>query len=167
MAEEGKHSLRHARDAEWQIALDLRYVGQEFTLSVPVTRDALKKGDRQKIRAAFDALYEHRYSHKSPDEPVEMVNIRLAAIGKRQKLRFPRLTRRAAAKASRRRDVYLGDTRKPVSCPIYQRSELGAGARIKGPALIEEHGTTTVLFANDRCTVAPSGELLIDVGGAK
>jgi N-methylhydantoinase A len=167
MAAEAKTSLHHARDAELQIALDLRYVGQEFTLSVPVSRDAIKKGDRQKIRAAFDALYEHRYSHKSPDEPVEMVNIRLAAIGKRQPLRFPRLTRRTTIKAARRRDVYLGDTRKPVSCPIYQRSELGAGARIKGPALIEEHGTTTVLFANDRCTVAASGELIIDVGGAK
>jgi N-methylhydantoinase A len=95
-----------------------------------------------------------------------MVNIRLAAIGKRQPLRFPRLTRRTTTKAGRRRDVYLGDSRKPVSCPIYQRSELGAGARIKGPALIEEHGTTTVLFANDRCTVAASGELIIDVGGA-
>ena len=63
----------------------------------------------------------------SPDEPVEIVNIRLAAIGKRQQLRFPRLTRRAAAKATRRRDVYLGDTKKPVSCPIYQRGDLGRG----------------------------------------
>ena len=167
MAAEAKKSLRHASKAEWQIALDLRYVGQEFTLSVPVSRDAIKKGDRQKIRAAFDALYEHRYAHKSPDEPVEMVNIRLAAVGKRPKLRFPKLAKRGAAKPSRRRDVYLGDPRKAVSCPIYQRSELGAGARIKGPALIEEHGTTTVLFEKDRCTVAPSGELIIDVGGAR
>jgi N-methylhydantoinase A len=167
MASEAKKSLRHARNAEWQIALDLRYVGQEFTLSVPVSSDAIKKGERQKIRAAFDALYEHRYAHHSPDEPVEMVNIRLAAIRKRPKLRFPGLARRAGAKASRRRDVYLGDPRKPVPCPIYQRGELGAGARIKGPALIEEHGTTTVLFANDRCAVAPSGELIIDVGGTR
>ena len=89
MAAEAKKSLRHSNKAEWQIALDLRYVGQEFTLSVPVSRDAIKSGDRQKIRAAFDALYEHRYAHQSPDEPVEMVNIRLAAIGKRPKLRFP------------------------------------------------------------------------------
>jgi N-methylhydantoinase A len=167
MAAEAKKSLRHANKAEWQIALDLRYVGQEFTLSVPVSRDAIKKGDRQKIRAAFDALYEHRYAHKSPDEPVEMVNIRLAAVGKRPKLRFPKLAKRGAAKPSRRREVYLGDPRKAVSCPIYQRSELGAGARIKGPALIEEHGTTTVLFEKDRCTVAPSGELIIDVGAAR
>jgi N-methylhydantoinase A len=167
MAAEAKKSLRHSNKAEWQIALDLRYVGQEFTLSVPVSRDAIKKGDRQKIRAAFDALYEHRYAHKSPDEPVDMVNIRLAAVGKRPKLRFPKLAKRGAAKPSRRRDVFLGDPRKAVSCPIYQRSELGAGAGIKGPALIEEHGTTTVLFEKDRCTVAPSGELIIDVGGAR
>src|SRR5581483_10433133 len=91
MAAEAKTALRHAASAQWQIALDLRYVGQEFTLSVPVTRQALAKADRRKIRAAFDALYEHRYSHHSPDEPVEMVNIRLAGIGKRPKLRFPKL----------------------------------------------------------------------------
>ena len=167
MTSEAKKSLRHSRNAQWQIALDLRYVGQEFTLSVPVSREAIKKGERQKIRAAFDALYEHRYAHQSPDEPVEMVNIRLAAVGKRPQLRFPRLGRRAAAKASRRRDVYLDDPHKPVACPIYQRGELGSGARLKGPALIEEHGTTTVLFEQDRCTVAPSGELIIDVGGAR
>ncbi|HTV38778.1 MAG TPA: hydantoinase/oxoprolinase family protein [Xanthobacteraceae bacterium] len=166
MAAEAKKSLRHVRNAQWQIALDLRYVGQEFTLSVPVTYEAIKKGERGKIRAAFDALYEHRYSHQSPDEPVEMVNIRLAAIGKRPALRFPRLAKRAGAKPSRR-SVYLGDWRKPVSCPVYQRRDLGSGARVKGPALIEEHGTTTVLFAGDRCTVAPSGELIIDVGGAR
>jgi N-methylhydantoinase A len=167
MASEARKSLRHSGNAEWQIELDLRYVGQEFTLAVPVSLDAIKRDDRQGIRSAFDALYEHRYSHQSPDEPVEMVNIRLAAIGKRTKLSFPKLSAAAAAKPSRHRDVYLVDARKPVSSPVYQRSDLGAGARIDGPALIEEHGTTTVLFETDTCTVAPSGELIIDVGGAK
>ena len=71
-----------------------------------------------------------------------------------------------SAKPVRRREVFLDDARKPALCPIYWRAALGAGARIKGPALIEEHGTTTVLFDTDRCTVAPSGELVIDVGGA-
>ena len=45
-------------------------------------------------------------------------------------------------------------------------SELGAGAEIAGPALIQEHGTTTVLFENDTCTVAPTGEMIITVGAA-
>src|SRR6201996_3248116 len=166
MATEAKKALRHAERGEWQLALDLRYVGQEFTLPVPVSRDAIAKADRRKIRAAFDALYEQRYAHHSPDEPVEMVNIRLAAIGKRPKLRFPKLAARKSAKPAGRREVFLDDARKPALCPIYQRAALGAGTRIKGPALIEEHGTTTVLFAADRCTMAPSGELIIDVGGA-
>jgi N-methylhydantoinase A len=167
MAAEAKKSLRHARNAEFKTELDIRYVGQEFTLSVPVSRELIARGDRQKIRKAFDALYEHRYAHHSPDEPVEMVNIRLAGVGKRQKLKFPKLSGRTAKKSAPRRDVFLSNARKAVSCPIYQRADLGAGTRIKGPALIEEHGTTTVLFERDSCTVARSGELLIEVGGAK
>jgi N-methylhydantoinase A len=95
-----------------------------------------------------------------------MVNIRLAAIGERAKLSFPKLAAAADAKPSRHRDVYLGDPRAPVLCPVFQRADLGAGARIHGPALIEEHGTTTVLFATDLCAVAPSGEIIIDVGAA-
>jgi N-methylhydantoinase A len=158
-------SLRHARDAQEQVQLDLRYVGQEFTLSVPVTFEQLMAGDRTAIRAAFDQLYEHRYAHHSPDEPVEMVNMRLALIGKRAPLRFPGLNAGASATPSHHREVYL-HSRTPVSCPVYQRHALGANARISGPALIQEHGTTTVLFENDVCTVAPSGELIVKVGGA-
>jgi N-methylhydantoinase A len=163
---EATASLRHAAGAERQIHLDLRYVGQEFTLQVPVSVEQLEAADHRGIRAAFDALYEHRYAYHSPDEPVEMVNIRLAMIGKRAKLTFPPVPTTASATPARRREVYLTDPRKPLSCPVYQREALGAGNRIPGPALIQEHGTTTVLFERDACTVAPSGELIITVGGA-
>ena len=167
MVAEAEGGLRHAKKAERQIHLDLRYMGQEFTLQVPVTLAQLKKGDRRGIRAAFDKLYEHRYAHHSPDEPVEMVNIRLAMIGKRPKLKFPQLKRASKAVPRRRRPVYLGDSKKPVSCPVYARNDLGAGVRLAGPALIEEHGTTTVLYKGDVCRVAPSGELIITVGGGR
>src|SRR5437762_1034319 len=83
MVAQASATLRHAAQAQREIHLDLRYVGQEFTLQVPVGVEAIASGDRVGIRAAFDALYEHRYAHHSPDEPVEMVNIRLALIGKR------------------------------------------------------------------------------------
>jgi N-methylhydantoinase A len=167
MVAEAMASLRHAAGAERQIHLDLRYVGQEFTLQVPVTLEQLESADPGGIRSAFDALYEHRYAHHSPDEPVEMVNIRLAMIGKRQKLTFPALAETAGAKPAREREAYFSDARKPVSCPVYQREALGAGNQIAGPALIQEHGTTTVLFQRDTCVVAPSGELIITVGGAQ
>jgi N-methylhydantoinase A len=166
MNQQAQGSLRHDRDAERQIQLDIRYVGQEFTLSVPVSLDQLKKGDRGEIRKAFDALYEHRYAHHSPEEPVEVVNMRLGVIGKRTKLRFPSVAAQGAPMPALHRDVYFADPKKPVRCPLYQRENLSAGARIVGPALVQEHGTTTVLFEQDECTVTPSGELVIKVKGA-
>jgi N-methylhydantoinase A len=166
MASAAAAGLRHAAGAERQAHLDIRYVGQEFTLSVPVTRAQLVAGHRAAIRKAFDALYEQRYAHHSPDEPVEMVNMRLALVGKRTQLAFPVLVERGAAKPQRTREVYFDDPARPVACPVYERNDLGAGCRIAGPALIQEHGTTTVLFRGDDLQVAPSGEMIIAVGGA-
>ena len=167
MVADAKTQLRHSKDAQFQINLDLRYTGQEFTLQVPVTLDQLKRGDRQGIRSAFDALYEHRYAHHSPEEPVEMVNIRLGAVGKRPALAFPSLAAGGVATPSGEREVYFSDAKKPQRAKVYRRDQLGAGAKIAGPALIQEHGTTTVLFERDTCEVAPSGELIIAVGGAR
>ena len=96
-----------------------------------------------------------------------MVNIRLAMIGRRPRPAFPRLSEGTSAKVAHRRQVYLHDAHKPVSCPVYQRSELPPTTRVEGPALIQEHGTTTLLFDRDACTVAPSGELTIAVAGAR
>ena len=110
MAAEAKKSLRNARNAEFQTELDLRYVGQEFTLSVPVSREMIARGDRQKIRKAFDALYEHRYAHHSPDEPVEMVNIRLAGIGKRPRSQVSK------AHQQNRRQSHAAPRRLPQRC---------------------------------------------------
>ena len=162
-----KSSLRHGKDARHEIRLDLRYVGQEFTLSVPVDLAQLKRGDRKAIRTAFDELYEQRYAHHSPEEPVEMVNIRLGAIGKRPSLAFPSLTAAGAAAPAGERAVYFSSASQPLAAKVYRRDKLGAGAEIAGPALIQEHGTTTVLFENDKCRVADSGELIISVGGVR
>ncbi len=167
MVKDASASLRHSEHAAFQLQLDLRYVGQEFTLSVPVTLAQLKAGDRQIIRNAFDAMYEHRYAHHSPEEPVEMVNMRLSAIGKRPALTFPRLAPAGAAIPFTERPVYFSSAGKPLPAKVYRREDLGAGAEIAGPALVQEHGTTTVLFENDTCKVANSGELIITVGAAR
>jgi N-methylhydantoinase A len=164
MAAEAASVLRNGKNAEHRIQLDLRYVGQEFTLPVPASPKQIEAGDRQAIRAAFDALYEQRYAHHSPGEPVEIVNIRLAAVGKRRGMKVPRLPAKRRPTAAGRIKAHLGGAR-PVSCAVYRRAELGAGARFAGPALVREHGTTTVLFEGDRCVVAGTGELVISVRG--
>lgn len=164
MAEEALGSLRQKGAAVLETQLDIRYVGQEFTLSVPIDRSQLEAGDGAGIRKAFDALYEHRYQHSSPDEPVEVVNVRVAAVSKRVPLAFPQVTAKGAPIPSRTRQVYLDDVATPVSCPIYDRVKLAAGATFTGPAVVQEHGTATVMFSGDTCTVASTGELVITVG---
>jgi N-methylhydantoinase A len=165
MVKDAGSALRNNANAQRQIQLDLRYVGQEFALQVPVTIEQLKKGDYKPIRNAFDALYEHRYAHHSPDEPVEMVNIRLAVIGQRPRLKFPSASTTGGAKAPPERKVWFDG--KAVTCPVYDRPALAGRTTIKGPAIVQEHGTTTVLFAGDTCRVMPSGEMVIDAGGVK
>jgi N-methylhydantoinase A len=96
-----------------------------------------------------------------------MVNIRLSAIGKRPSLTFPSLASGGTATSSGERQAYFSSASKPLSAKVYRREYLGAGARIAGPALIQEHGTTTVLFESDACQVAASGELIIEVGGER
>ncbi len=70
----------------------------------------------------------------------------------------PERQRVAAAPARlARAEVYLDDMAQPVACPVYDREQLGPGATISGPALVQEHGTTTVMFPGDTCTVAALG----------
>jgi N-methylhydantoinase A len=51
----------------------------------------------------------------------------------------------------------------PVMLPVVDVVEIGAGARIEGPALVQEYASTTVLFAEDACTIAPTGEMIISL----
>ena len=125
-----------------------------------------KTGDRKAIRTAFDALYEQRYAHHSPDEPVEMVNIRLGAIGKRPKLSFPSLGDRAAApRRPASATAYFTDRRASrCTATVYRREALGAGAEIAGPGADpgarHHHGAVPRTTA---CTVAPTpARLIID-----
>jgi N-methylhydantoinase A len=157
--EGGLHKVSR-NDPTIAILLDLRYIGQEFSLSVPVTRAQIAQGDRVAIRAAFDALHQQRYAHSADDEPVEMINVRLVATARRPKPVMP--TPSAATPQPRTRMVTL-DAGGPVACALYDRPTLAAGTRIDGPALIQEYGTTTVVFPQDRCEIAASGELVVTV----
>ena len=161
MAEEGKRTLSREEGVVLQLLFDLRYVGQEFSLSVPVAWEQLRAADRGAIRTGFDALHEQRYAHHSKDEPVEIINLRLIARGTRGKLAMPPLPHGRAAEPAERRKVWFDAG--PVECPVYRRDGLPAGAKFAGPALVSEYGSTTVLFPGDRVSVAETGELIISV----
>jgi N-methylhydantoinase A len=164
MVGESERVLKETRDVTRQVYMDLRYVGQEFTLSVPVTIDQLESEDVAAIRREFDQLHEQRYAHHAADEPLELVNLRMTALGHRPRLTLPKVGIDAAGAIEQsRRQVYFDDPATPVDCPIFMRDDLGAGITIDGPALIQEYASTTVMFDGDNCVVADTGELIISV----
>lgn len=162
--ERGSKELKLRDTIEFQIKLDLRYVGQEFTLSVPVSVEQIKNKDVTGIRKAFDDLHELRYAHHAADEPVEMVNYRLTALGKKPKLQLPPISEVKQSCDVTRRQVYFSDSQNAVDCPVYNRQMLSPGDEFHGPALVQEYASTSVIFEGDVCRVADTGELIIMVG---
>jgi N-methylhydantoinase A len=148
--------------------LDMRYVGQEFPIQTPVSEAAIKSGDVSQIRAAFDEIHDRRYGHQAPNEAVEIVNIRLTATGKRERSKLPPLPPSTTdAVIETRKVIFDTATIAGIECTIYDRDKLGPGAKVSGPAVVQEYASTTVLFPGDEMHVAPSGEMIITIGAAK
>jgi N-methylhydantoinase A len=154
-------------DMRFQWTMDLRYLGQEFSLQVPVEEDEIRRGDHAAILRRFNETHDRHFGHAATDEPLELVNIRLAARGLRPKIAFPTIDGGSAAEARiGSRAVYLDDPRRPVECAVFRRERLGPGARLAGPCVVEEYGSTTVLFDGDRLQVTETGEMIIEVAEA-
>jgi N-methylhydantoinase A len=150
-------------------SMDVRYQGQEYTLNVGVPAGAATPQLLARVRASFDDLHEARYRHAARDEGVEIVNVRLSAIGAIGSDSAELLTRGTLPAApqpaapSGRRDVFFGPT--PVACDIYRREDLAVGQCIEGPAIVEERVSATVVFPGDRAQVHAFGPLIITLGG--
>jgi N-methylhydantoinase A len=171
MIEEGRTILKGERVAEsamsFQPLLDLRYEGQEFSIQVPVSAEEIGGAQMAAIRSRFDAIHDRSFGHAAPDEPLEVVNVRVTARGMREKLRMPAVASKGKAAPTGSRKVCLERADRFVECAVYSRPALPAGAKIDGPALIEEYGSTTVMFEGDHATVSETGEIIVRVGGAK
>jgi N-methylhydantoinase A len=147
----------------------MRYVGQEHAVTVDLPLRLFTRRDRAGIKRAFDAMHARRYGTAAPDEPAEIVSLRSTVTGTLAKPPLKRLKRgpRAPAKAAMtgRRNVYFDGAFRAT--PVFERTALCAGNRIAGPALVQEHASTTVLWPGDRLEVGSYGSLLIDVAGGR
>jgi N-methylhydantoinase A len=150
-------------------AADMRYVGQEHAVTVDLPLAVFAREDRSAIKRHFDAMHEQRYGTSAPEEQAEIVSLRSTVTGIMRKPPQERIRRgkrvpdRAAA-TGRRRVYFDGAFR---STPTYARAALSAGNRMDGPALVEEHASTTVLLPGDTLEVDPYGNLLIRVAGGR
>ena len=169
---EGKESLARSqiKPAKTVIAYaaDMRYVGQEHPVTVDLSPDVIRKRDRDPIKDHFGAVHARRYGTSAPKEPAEIVSLRITVTGVMKKPPLepiacggPTPSRDAA---SGTRPVYFAELGKAVRTPVFARDALRARNRIKGPALIEEYASTTVLLPGDAMRVDDFGNLIIAVG---
>ena len=123
-------------------SLDMRYAGQSFELSVPVALDVASIKD---VERAFGEVYAARYGGTN-DATIEIVSYRLAAWGLSDKPTLPPIDRagrsESAAKVGSREAIFDG---KAQQTSIFDRDRLPPGLVVRGPALIEEGGSTTVV----------------------
>ena len=172
MAEEGRRTLKKdgAPDAGARLvrSLDLRYLGQEYTLAVPLG-SAIDAQALRAARARFDELHEAQYSHSAPEEPVEIVNLRLAAIGEIFAKANPIGclidvdNPRTGRPKGRRRVVFESGA---FDCPVYDRTDMPIEIAIEGPLVIEERFSTTIVHPGDRARLLKQGPILVETEGA-
>src|SRR5215472_7839371 len=128
-----------------QRAVDMRYAGQGYEITVPC--DGVGDADGLgRLRRDFDARHQTMFGHSAPDEPVEIVSYRVRGIGKVPPVELPRFARAGMSLADALRETrrvrFDGET---IECPVYQREKLDVGLRVAGPAVLDQLDCTTVI----------------------
>ena len=131
-------------------AVDLRYKGQNYELTLPFPGHGVDAALAGTLGKAFHEAHRSVYGYELPKRTIQLVNLRLTAIGEVQRVQWPEHDGGApGAKPIARRKVLVGPgSREAV--PIYRLAGLSPGVSFAGPGLVEYAGST--LFVPDRWT---------------
>jgi N-methylhydantoinase A len=145
---EGEARLRLAAEdvPEEQMSIqrlvDMRYLGQWRSLTVPVSAPV----DFDAAAARFHAEHQRTYNYRRDESPLEIYRLSVRATGVTPKPELRRHERSAAAATSRgARPVHFDSSESAYETPRFLRSELPAGAQLEGPAVIEQLDSTTLV----------------------
>lgn len=156
--------------ADFRFFADLRYVGQEHTLSIPVSSPEMLTDDTSEVRRRFDIEHDLRYGQAAIEEQMEIVNVRLVITAARQdaaaRLWLSEDWTPQEEAAEQSRDVIYDDPAKPLRARVFWRPALPAGFTFTGPAVIEEPNSTILIHPGDSVTVSRAGHLIIDLAQA-
>lgn len=171
MEEKGKGELAEegfgpeAQELRW--SLDMRYQGQSYEINVPINRvNAIREQELLASVSDFHALHDRLYAFSDSKEKVQIVNVRVTALGKTPPVQMGgNETANEAVRPAPKgeRQVYFAG-RGYISTKVYERAELVQGSQISGPAIIEETISATVLPPGNRLEVDRWQNLMITVG---
>jgi N-methylhydantoinase A len=157
---------------EW--SADLRYAGQAYELNVPVPHNGqLRRKDIQEMVQRFHALHQKVYAYYSTEEPVEVINLRLTGIGPAPDVMRTKGVPRGRRKGESTHTPLKGA--RPVyfegggffKTPIYERDRLRPGDLLKGPCVVEEIISSTVVIPSATARIDTWGNIAINLGKGK
>jgi N-methylhydantoinase A/oxoprolinase/acetone carboxylase beta subunit len=149
-----------ASDREITLAADMRYRGQAFELTVPSSRPRLDAATLEALVAAFHDIHRQRFSYADPGARVEVVAVRVSAIGRLPRPEGKTHTGPPAARQARRRKMWLGGGWREIA--VWDRAQITASAALEGPAVVEEAYTTVLLAEGWVCRRHASGHLIAE-----
>lgn len=133
----------HDGTADLHLSADMRYVGQSYEIEVALDPGWLARPER--IAEAFHDTHRRIYDFDDPQGRIELVNLRLSAVGAGPKPVFPEAAADPApAVAARHVPVHLGQAHlgRVQDIPLYDRQALAGGATFAGPAIVAQEDTT-------------------------
>jgi N-methylhydantoinase A len=141
---------------------DIRYAGQSMEVRVAAPGGAIDGGFLAGLIEAFHTAHLRTFGYNyAGQQKVELVNFCVSGFGLIERPRIPKLEMRSGATPARKsmRPVYFDSAFRDT--PVYDRAVLPPGFRLEGPAVVEEFGSTTVVFPNQRLDVDPHGILIV------
>ena len=172
MEAEGRAVLQREGLADESIAfvrqVEMRYAGQSHELAIDFPAGEATAGTLAGLRERFHTEHDRSYGHGYPEEPTELVNFRLSALGSIRKPRLREVAPQSGPVSEARkgtRQVCFDAAGGFVPTPIYDRRRLAAGHRLDGPAVVEETDSTTLVLPGYTVAVDRYANLLISPAG--
>ena len=169
MEKEGRAALAGAEAGAPVIrrSVDLRYLGQRYEVNVPLPDRPLVARDLATLGERFNQMYRQRYGRDIRGVPIEAVTFRVGVGSGRARDGVPRWPRPGRGSALRaRRPVHVAG-RWIRACPVYDRYALAPGTTLRGPAIVEERESTTVVPPGARLSVDADLDLVIALAGGR
>jgi len=158
----GPDEITHIRTA------DIRYVGQGHEIRVPIPDGTLSAGQRGTIYEEFDRVYRSLYGREGPPVGLEALTWRVVSRGPRPRpIEADRGDVAGDADAARKgeRPAFFPSVGGFVTTPVYDRYRLGSGARMAGPAIIEERESTAIVGPGGLVRVDDRFNIVVSMGG--
>jgi len=144
-------------------SVDVRYVGQNWELTVTMPGGELTREDFERAAEEFEAEHERFYGYSIPGEELELLTFNVAAVGTRHTIELPRIEPGPAPEPVARRGVVFAADEAPLETAIYRRESFPAGIEIEGPAIIAQVDATTLVPPGATARVDEYSNLLIAV----